>query len=265
MKKIVTPRFLSCGLVLVIAAVVLILLSFVLHRSDISTAALVICGTACFVLGIFLFTLSGNEGTGKDVENLLSPQSTINVSRIIGDLGLLGRAHFLPSQGTKDTVSLFIPVGPFEGAPKEEDTTFSLSPPRGMTLVSPGNGLLQILRKKAGWSPQDDPEHLRLSLKEVIEDTFAFSPLIETNWNGVTLTITLHDFRWIGACREVRKEATPSCCMTYPCPVCALIAGMASECLRKPCTFDLMDVRSRDLTLGIRVVDEKTADRSVEK
>jgi hypothetical protein len=255
MKRTINDTYILNGFFLIAASLTLIILSYITYRGDLSTAALIISGVACFVLGIFMFTISGSEETTNEFVNLLPVQLSINICRISSDLGLKGIAHFIPSTGAVSSPIQFIPVGSFEGAPVIGDSCFSLSPPRGMNLTPSGYLLFSELQQKYDWSPVDDVNQLKIGLKEVSEDIYQFARQADITYNDGMFIIVLHNFRYIDCCNKIRSLAAPVCCRINPCPVCSMLACMVSESLKKPCTFDLMDPHNCDLTLGIRIIE----------
>jgi hypothetical protein len=255
MKRVINDTYTLNGFFLVVASLTLIILSYITYRGDLSTAALIISAVACFVIGIFMFTLSGDKETDNGFVNLLPVQPSINICRISSDLGLKGVAHFIPSKGDGSLPVQFIPVGPFDGLPAMQDCTFSLSPPRGMNLVPSGYPLFHELLQKYAWSPTDDIDQMKTGLREVSEDIYHLASHTDITYSEDILILVLHDFRYIGCCNAIRSLAAPVCCQTNPCPICSMFACMVSECLKKPCKFDLMDMDNQDLTLGIRVID----------
>jgi hypothetical protein len=254
MKRRTHNSYYLNGFLLIAASVILITLSYVLHRGDLSTAALVISSVGCFITGIFMFTLSGGEHADIGFVSLLPVQASINICRISGDLGLKGVAHFIPSAGEEVPVFQFIPAGSFEKVPEYTDSSFSLAPPGGMNVIPTGYSLFLELKQKFSWVPQDDRDHLMRGLKEVSEDIYQFTNRADITWNEDTFRIVLHNFRYIRCCRAIQTTAAPVCCRTNPCPVCSLLACMVCESLKKPCTFDLVKYDHNDLILGIKVI-----------
>jgi len=255
MKRLFTDIYSVNGFLLIAASLILISLSYILNRGDLSTAAVIISSVACFVIGIFVFTFSGGDEADIGFVNLLSSQPSINICRISGDLGLKGMAHFLPSNGEGSPLSQFIPVGSFVDLPVIRDASFSLKPPRGMNLIPSGYPLLCELQEKYSWTPVNDIDQLKTGLREVCEDIYRLADQTEVTYHEGTFTLVLHNFRYIGCCKTIRSSAAPVCCRINPCPVCSMLACMVSESLKKPCTFDLSEPEKGDLTLGIRVID----------
>ncbi len=243
------------GLLLICAAAVLIWISFIVHRGDLSTAALIVAGVGCFLLGIVMFAMSGGERISPRLVSLLPVQASINICRITGDLGLKGTAHMIPSSGVGTTPMQFNPVGAFSHPPDNRDTSFSLSAPWGMSIIPSGYPLLKELQQKFEWSPVQDIGHLSTGLKEVCEDIYQFSSLATATFNESLLTIVLKDFRYIDCCKEINVSSAPVCCRINPCPVCSLFACMVAESMRKPCTLELVDQDKGDLIVAIRILD----------
>ena len=243
------------GLLLFIAAAVLISMSFITHRGDLSTAALIVSGVGCFLLGVVMFAISGGERINPRLVSLLPVQASINICRITGDLGLKGTAHLIPSAGEGTTPMQFNPVGVFSLPPDSRDSSFSVSAPWGMTIIPPGYPLLKELRQHYDWSPVQDLGHLTTGIKEVSEDVYQFSRLATVTCNESLVTIVLADFRYIDCCKEIKTSSAPVCCRISPCPVCSLFACMVSESVRKPCTIEYISQEKGNLIVGIRILD----------
>jgi len=243
------------GLLLISAAAVLIGMSFIVHRGDLSTAVLIVSGVGCFLLGIVMFAMSGGERISPRLVSLLPVQASINICRITGDLGLKGTAHIIPSAGIGTIPMQFNPVDAFSIPPGPRDSSFSLSAPWGMSIIPSGYPLLKELQQKYDWSPVQDPGHLITGLKEVSEDVYQFTRLASVTFNESLLTIVLKEFRYIDCCKEINASSAPVCCRINPCPVCSLFACMVAESMRKPCTIELVDQEKGDLIVGIRVFD----------
>jgi hypothetical protein len=243
------------GLLLFVAAGVLISMSYIVHRGDLSTAVLIVSGVGCFLLGIVMFTVSGGERINPRMVSLLPVQSSINICRIAGDLGLKGTAQVIPSAGGGTTPIQFNPAGAFSQLPDIRDASFSLSAPWGMSIIPSGYPLLKELQQKYDWSPTPDTGHLITGLKEVSEDVYQFTRLATVTWNESLIMIVLKDFRYIDCCNEIKSSSSSVCCRICPCPICSLFACMVAESLRKPCTIEIIDQKKGALVVGIRVLE----------
>ncbi|MEI7432620.1 MAG: hypothetical protein WCJ93_00045 [Methanomicrobiales archaeon] len=263
MKRYFYDGYRINGSLLLVGAIVLIMLSTILNRGDLSSAVLVVSGVGCFVIGIFMFTLSGGERFDQGLVNLLPVQSCITICRISGDLGLKGIAHFIQSNDNGGEVFQFNPVGAFEKIPMTEDYCFSIASPRGMILTPSGYPLIKALRKEYDWTPSEDTRTLVRGIEEVCVDIYQVAASTEVLLNEDVITVVLYDFRLLRCCREIRASASPACCQINPCPICSLIACMVTESLKKTCSFELIEPDNRNLTLGIRVLLTPVNDRTV--
>jgi hypothetical protein len=243
------------GLLLFIAATVLIGMSFIMYRGDLPTAVLIISGLGCFLLGIVMFAVSGGERINPRLVSLLPVQASINICRISGDLGLKGTACIIPSTVEGAPPIQFNPVGEFSLPPETRDFSFSLSAPWGMSIIPSGYPLLKELEQKYDWTPTNDMQHLTTGLKEVSEDVYQFSRLASVTCNDSLVTIILKDFRYIDCCKEIKKLSAPVCCRINPCPFCSLFACMVAESIKKPCSLEFIDPVNGDLTVEIRVLE----------
>ncbi len=243
------------GLLLFITAGVLICMSYIVHRGDLSTAVLIVSGVGCFLLGIVMLAVSGGEQIDPRIVSLLLVQASINICRITGDLGLKGTAHFIPSSGVGTSPVQFNPVGAFSQPPDNSDTSFSLTAPWGMSIIPSGYPLLKELQQKYGWSPAQDTGNLITGLKEVSEDVYQLTRLATATRHESLITIVLKDFRYNDCCKEIKSSSSPVCCRISPCPVCSLFACMVSESLRRPCTLEFINKEKGDLIVGIRVLN----------
>jgi hypothetical protein len=243
------------GLLLFIAAAVLIGMSFIMHRGDLSTAVLIISGVGCFLLGIVMFAVSEGEQINPRLVSLLPVQASINTCRITSDLGIKGTAYFIPSTIEGTPPIQFNPVGEFSFPPETRDFSFSLSAPWGISIIPSGYPLLKELEQKYDWIPTNDILQLTTGLIEVCEDVYTLTRLASVTCNGSLVTIILKDFRYIDCCKEIKKSSAPVCCRINPCPFCSLFACMVAESIKKPCTIEFIDLEKGDLIVEIRVLD----------
>jgi hypothetical protein len=243
------------GLLLFIAAAVLISMSLIMHRGDLSTAVLIVSGVGCFLLGVVMFAVSGGERINPRLVSLLPVQASVNICRITGDLGLKGIAYIIPSPTEGAPPIQFNPVGEFSLPPEIQDFSFSLSAPWGMCIIPSGYPLLKELEQKYDWTPMNDMLHLTTGLKEVTEDVYQFTRLASVTCNDSLVTIILKDFRYIDCCKEIKKSSAPVCCRINPCPFCSLFACMVAESIKKTCTLEFVDQEKGDLIVEIRVLE----------
>lgn len=225
------PRNLSpyptSGLVLLLmSAVVLIIVAFT-DRGDFTSATLVLLGFACFVGGLFLTLFAKLGDPIPAFVSLLPTQAIINQARFMADLGITGNAHFVP--GTTDSpakVMQYNPVSEFHPPDLAADGTFLLgADTAGMVSVPAGIPILQMLEDDHHLTIPESEPALFETIQEVLTDILEVADSVTLARNADHINITLHQYRFLAGCTQIRNES-PKCCTMAPCPVCSLIASL---------------------------------------
>ena len=102
--------------VLVVTAAILTAAVLLTDRKDITSAAVVLSAMILFLAGVYIFTFSKKEPIDGRISALLPVQGSINICRIVADLGLSGYSWFLPAGYTEDNTTMqYIPVSEYHG------------------------------------------------------------------------------------------------------------------------------------------------------
>jgi hypothetical protein len=227
MRNRVPGRYFQAGLMLLATAAVLITIALITNRGDITSAAVVICGMACAVTGIFILTFSGGEPIDPGLVGLLPAGDLLNICRIQSDLGIKGNAHFLPPRITgEDRVMLFNPASVYKGGQVTSLDSFPLSAPAGM--VTPPS-CDPLLRNQTIMLPgRENRENMTRLLDETISGLFEFASGISADWKENTVTVTMHGYRFGSGCRIIAQES-PQCCNMHPCPACSICGVLFAQ------------------------------------
>jgi hypothetical protein len=229
-------KYFLAGLLLVSTAAVLIAIALLTNRGDITSAAVVICGMACAVTGIFILTFSGGEPVDAGVVGLLPAGDLMNICRIQSDLGIQGNAHFLPPRTTGDVrVMLFNPASAFKGEQVTADDSFPLSGPAGMVTLP---SCYPLLRDQTITLPaKENRDEVTRLLHETLSGLFEFASGISADWQEHTVTVTMHRYRFSAGCRVIARES-PQCCSMHPCPACSLCGALLAQSMDMVVSLD---------------------------
>ena len=227
-------RYFSAGFLLIAAAAVLIVIAVLTNRGDITSAALVIAALVCAIAGIFTLAFAGGEPIDPKLVALLPVQERITVCRIASDLGITGNAWFLPKRLTGEPrVMLFNPVSEYTGGNVRPEDSFPMSGPAGLVTVPAGDPLSAYLFRSAGIPWTDGEDDVTRLLKETICASFEFATDLSAHWEGDTVTVTFHEYRFTEGCRASMKES-PRCCSMRPCAACSLCGAIIAESMDVP-------------------------------
>ena len=251
MKQLILNKYSTAAIILLIAAVVLVTIALITDTAEFVTAALVISGTICALTGIFILMFSRDEPIDPRLVGLLPAQCCINFCRIASDLGITGNAYFLPPRLTEEAqVMQFNPVSTYDGSELAAKGSFPEKQPSGLVTIPSCNLLIQDLKKRNALEIPNTDENFTHLLNVIIEDIFDLAQRVSASWNGNTVTITFHRYRFIEGCQIVSKESPP-CCSMYPCPACSLCGVLIAEGIDKVVTLNrcTMSASSQDVTV----------------
>jgi hypothetical protein len=250
MKQIILNKYSTAAIGLLIVAVILVAITLITDFGEFVTAAFVISGAVCAMTGIFILMFSGGEPIDPRLVGILPAQCSINLSRIASDLGITGNAYFLPPRLTEEAqVMQFNPQSTYNGSKLTEKGSFPEKKPSGLVTLPSCNLLIQDLKKRNALEIPHEKEKLTQLLHEIIEEIFELAQRVSASWDGGTVTITFHRYRFIEGCQVVWQES-PHCCSMYPCPACSLCGAMIAEGLGNVVTLDRcsMSSSSQDVT-----------------
>jgi hypothetical protein len=146
-------------------------------------------------------------------------------------------------------VMQFNPQSTYNGSKLTEKGSFPEKKPSGLVTLPSCNLLIQDLKKRNALEIPHEKEKLTQLLHEIIEEIFELAQRVSASWDGGTVTITFHRYRFIEGCQVVWQES-PHCCSMYPCPACSLCGAMIAEGLGNVVTLDRcsMSSSSQDVT-----------------
>ena len=229
MKVKLLNKYSVAAMLLIAAAAGLVTIAVITSPGEFVTAAFVISGMVCAITGIFLLTFSGGEPVDPHFVGILPVQGCINLCRIASDLGINGKAYFLPSRLTGETrVMQFNPETTYTEGMVSAKGSFPETGQKGLVTVPSCDPLIRDLRKRNGLVIPDNEEHLTQLLRETAGEIFELAPKISVRWNGSRITITLHRYRFIDGCRMI-AQASRDCCTKNPCPTCSLCGALIAE------------------------------------
>jgi hypothetical protein len=250
MKVHLNKYFIAAALFMT-AAAVFIAMALITHPGEFITAAFVISGMVCVMMGIFMLTFSGSEPVDPRLVGLLPVQGCMNLCRIASDLGIHGNAYFLPSRLTGEArVMQFNSTLPYDGTAISAKKSFPETGQKGLVTIPSCDPLIQELGKRNELKIPDNHENLIQLLRESTGEIFEFAPRVSIRWNGNTVTITFHRYRFIAGCQLISLES-PGCCSRSPCPACSLCGVLIAEGIDKVVTLNrcTMSASSQDVTV----------------
>ncbi|MDD1718653.1 MAG: hypothetical protein LUQ25_01210 [Methanoregulaceae archaeon] len=241
------------GGVLIAASAVLLAVTALTDRGDLTSATLVLAGASCFIAGVFVVTLTRGDPPETGAVSLLPAGDAINVSRMCADLGVQGDAWFIPDG---PVVREVIPASDRMPAlaPDDPRTWLTGSGGSGVQVVPSGAPLLGYLRESSGLRLPPDSPALGNAVIEVLTDVLEVADEATAVREGESVFVRLRGYRLVSGCLAVRKES-PKCCTMHPCPVCSLVACMYASGLSRPVSVTRVDVDpsgTLDLTLLVR-------------
>jgi hypothetical protein len=228
--KLKLPNMYTAAAILLMAeAAAFVAIALTTNRGEFVTAAFVISGMVCAITGIFVLTFSGGEPIDPKLVGILPAQGCLNLCRISSDLGITGNAYFLPPRITgQSRVMQFNPTSSYDGSDVSAERSFPKTGPEGLVSVPSCDPLIRDLKKRNSLVIPDKEEQLTQLLREIIVDIFEFAPRMSATWDGSTVTITFHRYRFIAGCQVIMQES-PGCCSRNPCPVCSLCGTLIAE------------------------------------
>jgi hypothetical protein len=225
-------KYSTTFVLLMILASMFLAVPLLLNFGDFITAAFVIAGMTCAILGSFVFMFTGNEPVDPTLVALLPIQSCLNVRKMMLDIGVTGNAFFLPPTITGESR-----VMQFNSLMKNSGSTVSakesFTEPWWNAIVPSSYPLMQLLRTRNALIIPDTPNELNTLFNETMNEIFEFTSHVSTEWNSEEkMTVTLHNYRFIEGCIYACNES-PYGCSRYPCPACSLCGTLLAECTKK--------------------------------
>jgi hypothetical protein len=240
------------GIVMLSAAFLLLLAATLLNRADITSATLFLCGVAAFLGGVFLLTFSKPEPVDARTASLLPVMGSINLSRIISDMGVKGNAWFIPGEAGNSQVEEFIPV--MDGLPPSGMPDFSFvieGPEPGIRLVPDAAPMLEMLVNRHGFHAPGGESESFTAVKEISEDILECCDSAEVSRVGDAVAVRIKGYRLYDGCRYVAGESEKICTM-HPCGICSLAACIIAQGHSAPVRIDYIDMD--DDTRSLRII-----------
>jgi hypothetical protein len=244
MKLIHLNKYSVAAILFIVAAAVFVAIALMTNLGEFITAAFVLSGAILTITGIFILTFSGGEPVDPSLVGILPAQGCMNLCHIGNDLGITGKAHFLPPRITGEAqVMQFNPTLPYKGENISAKESFPKTGPAGLVTIPSCDPLIRELRSRNALVIPNNEEHLTQLLSESIGEIFEFAPRVSVRWHGSTVTITFQRYRFIAGCKLIAQES-PGCCTRNPCPACSLCGTLICEGINKVVTLDKCSVSS---------------------
>jgi hypothetical protein len=251
MKLRMPDKYYRAAIILLLVSSIFIAIPLFIHIGDTTTAACVIAGMVFVMTGIFIFTLSGGEPMDPRLVGILTAQGSITLCRISSEVGIHGKAHFLPPRFTGKTRVMQLNQGSKpDGYKIFSEKSVLKTDPWGFLTEPSCDLLIQDLKERNAMVIPDQPLELAVLLNETIGDIFDFAYRVSATWNGNQVTITLYEYQFIESCQILRQNS-PHCCNKYPCPVCSLCGVLIAEGMNEIITVEQCSSgpSSRDVTI----------------
>ena len=124
------------------------------------------------------------------------------------------------------------PVSTYTGGLVPAKEPFPETGEKGLVIVPSCDPLVQVLKKRHMLVLTDKKEGVIQILKETTGEIFELAPRVSVRWNGNTVAIVLHRYRFMEGCRFIEHEA-PDSCARSPCPISSLCCALIAESLDK--------------------------------
>lgn len=237
------------GGALILGAVLLLLTALLTNRGDITSATLILSGTACFVSGLFILTFTKSDPVDRHLAALLPAQGQIEICTICADLGVHGSGYVLPPTKSRP-LTHFIPVGDYRPPQLEKNSVIVIEGEGscGVALTPSGTPLLDMLARDHSLVIPPDEPGLLAAIREVLLSVLELGDRITVTRSGESIIVTIASYRLVEGCKVVQARS-PTCCTTYPCPVCSLIACLLAQGTGKTVTLERVTIEGPDLQL----------------
>jgi hypothetical protein len=257
----IPDKYNIAALSLLAAGALFIAIALLVNPGDMTTAALVMAGMVCAMVGIFTWAFSGTAPVDPELVGILPAQGCINFCALTHNLGVEGHAFFLPPQYTGEPrVMQFNPTSTQEGLELlagKEGTQGSLreTGPAGLVTQPSCDHLIRDLRTRNALVIPENKEELSALLGEAVEDVFKFAQRITVTWEENRILVTFHRYPFMYGCKKIGDEY-PACCVISPCPACSLCGALIAEGIGRIVTLDECSVSAsgKDVTAVFSIV-----------
>lgn len=250
MAKKNLEKYSAMVVLLLMMTILFIAVPLIFTLGNFLSGTFVIAGMTCAILGSFVIMFTGKEPVDPRVVGLLPVQGCMNLCRIASDAGIKGNAFFLPSQFTGSSrVMQFNPVSTFNSGMISSKETFTENKPHGLITIPVSDLLIQDLYKRHALEIPNEMNELSVLLSETLSDTLEFAPDITTTWKVDSVTIIMHEYRFIDGCFSMQVKS-PLCCTRFPCPACSLCGTLIAACINKVVSLHECRISSeKDITM----------------
>ena len=244
------------AILLIAAAITLVEAALVTNLGEFVTAAFVVSGTSCALIGIFILTFSRRDRGDARLVGMLNAQWCKNICRIESDLGITGNAYFLPPRITGEfRVMQFTPTLTYSGNMISAREPFIRAGTPGIIVTPCSDPWIQDLKNRTALRIPDNAEDLIVLISETVGDVFEFASRVSGKSRDNTIELVFHDFLFIEGCKSIARESEELCTMS-PCPICCLCGSLIAEGTERAVTLDQCSVKptSRDVTMVFSIM-----------
>lgn len=250
MKRKKPDIYIIAGVLLMATAAILVAAALVTSLGEFVTAAFVVSGTACALIGIFMLTFARRDTVDSRNVGVLIAQWCKNISSIESDLGITGNAYFLPPRVTGESrVMQFNPTLTFSGSTAASKNIFSKTGAGGLIVTPCCEPWIQDLKTKNSLVIPEKEGELIILINETVGDVLEFASRVSGTSHDNTIEVTFHRYQLVDGCKAIARESEELCTMN-PCPVCSLCGSLIAEGTDKIVTLDRCSVSpsGRDVT-----------------
>ena len=251
MNLIKLNKYSIAALLFMATAAILVAIALFTSLTEFITAAFVISGMICAMTGIFTFAFSTGEAVDPRIVGLLPVQGCLNLCHTASEFGITGNAHFLPSRvNGKGRVMQVNPFSQYKSSDGSTTESYPQDRLEGRFTIPSCYPLIQEFRLKNSLAIVGREDDMSVLLSETLCEILEFAPRVSSVWHDSTVTITLHQYRFISGCQYIAK-ASPGCCALSPCPVCSLCGVFITEGTDKVTALDrcFVSPSNRDVTI----------------
>jgi len=243
LRHITSSREVQASLLLFIAAAISFALPIVIALEEMITSILLLCGFACFMIGVIVLTFHRWDLVLPDVAGMLAPGGQIALEKIAQSLGASGGAWIIPGEPPVQ----FIPVQNLvhSGYIHWNGTTGLAFPP----LSQPIWALLQTKYKLVR---ANSPETAIASFIESVRYALELADRVEGRMENDLCIIEIRRYKLYEGCALVRKTS-PDCCMMAPCGVCGLAGLILADGTNAAWGFDLIQLTPETHSIRIEL------------
>jgi hypothetical protein len=254
MKLSQIETYTRTALILITLSVIIMTVLLFTNRRDITSAILILIAFASFLAGLFIFSFSREEQIDQDVAAAMAVPYTVNLSRVLADLGVSGHAHFIPvpDDGTfPASVMQFNPVATNVPELIGEDFTFlTKQDGSGVLTIPSGMPLLTMMGQNHSVTIPTTETELFEAMREVNQNLLEVADEVTVIRSDMGIVMTLKNYHLISGCIAARKES-PRTCLVAPCPVCSLAGVMVALGIGKRCAMEQVLIDEKEGSIEV--------------